>query len=177
MPARPTIYIASPLGFAATTRCYYDSVLLPAVAAAGFEALDPWGPSAAGDALTEALAIAGAVPRVAALQVANAALGEHNARLIEACAGVLAVLDGSDVDSGTAAEIGFASALPRPVIGLHTDLRQFADNEGTPVNLQVAAFIRRSGGAIARDLTAALDLLGRLLKLPPSGGDVAAMLH
>lgn len=36
---------------------------------------------------------------------------------------MVAIVDGSDVDSGTAAEIGIFAALGRPVIGYATDLR------------------------------------------------------
>jgi len=39
---------------------------------------------------------------------------------------VVAVLDGSDVDSGTAAEIGFAYAERKAIFGLLTDFRAYA---------------------------------------------------
>ncbi len=48
---------------------------------------------------------------------------------------VVAVLDGPDVDSGTAFEVGYATALGIPVIGLRTDYRPGADHG---VNLMVA---------------------------------------
>ncbi|KKG11760.1 nucleoside 2-deoxyribosyltransferase [Methanosarcina sp. 2.H.T.1A.6] len=47
---------------------------------------------------------------------------------------VVAVLDGVDVDSGTAWEIGYAYAKGKPVIGLRTDFRAFSDGI---VNLMV----------------------------------------
>lgn len=47
---------------------------------------------------------------------------------------VVAVLDGVDVDSGTAWEIGYAYARGKPVIGLRTDFRAFSDGI---VNLMV----------------------------------------
>lgn len=37
-------------------------------------------------------------------------VGESNRRAIDACAAVLAVLDGSEVDGGSASEIGYAFA-------------------------------------------------------------------
>ena len=61
---------------------------------------------------------------------------------------VLAVLDGTDVDSGTAAEIGYAFAKGRPILGYRGDFRLSADNEGSTVNLQVEYFITASGGTI-----------------------------
>lgn len=47
---------------------------------------------------------------------------------------VVAVLDGADVDSGTAWEIGYAYATEKPVIGLRTDFRTLSDGI---VNLMV----------------------------------------
>jgi nucleoside 2-deoxyribosyltransferase len=84
--------------------------------------------------------------------------------MIREAAGVLAVLDGYDVDSGTAAEIGYAAALGRPVVGLRSDLRITGDNEETLVNLQVEWFIAESGGDLATDLPGAIRTLVKLLR-------------
>ncbi len=48
---------------------------------------------------------------------------------------IVAVLDGTDVDSGTAWEIGYAYALGKPILGLRTDFRTLGI-EGT-VNLMI----------------------------------------
>jgi len=40
---------------------------------------------------------------------------------------VVALLDGADVDSGTAFEVGYACALGLPVIGVRTDYRESQD--------------------------------------------------
>ncbi len=48
---------------------------------------------------------------------------------------ILAVLDGPDVDCGVAWEMGYASGLNKPVIGVRTDLRQ-SQEQG--VNLMVS---------------------------------------
>ena len=48
---------------------------------------------------------------------------------------IVAVLDGADVDSGTAWEIGYAYALHKPILGLRTDFRTLGI-EGT-VNLMI----------------------------------------
>lgn len=48
---------------------------------------------------------------------------------------LVAVLDGADVDSGTAWEIGYAFAKGKPIIGLRTDFRTLGI-EGT-VNLMI----------------------------------------
>jgi nucleoside 2-deoxyribosyltransferase/predicted secreted protein len=42
---------------------------------------------------------------------------------------VVAVIDGSDVDSGTAWEMGYATALGKRVIAIRTDFRRYSDNE------------------------------------------------
>lgn len=48
---------------------------------------------------------------------------------------IAAVVDGTDVDSGTAWEIGYAYALGKPILGLRTDFRTLGI-EGT-VNLMI----------------------------------------
>ena len=80
-------------------------------------------------------------------------------------------LDGTDVDSGTAAEIGYAAALHKPVVGLRLDLRVTGDNEATIVNLQIEWFIRESGGRLldtnVDDAIAALTKVLRRMDLAP----------
>lgn len=65
---------------------------------------------------------------------------------------VVAVLDGADVDSGTAWEIGYAYARGKPVIGLRTDFRALSDGI---VNLMVEMSIV----ALARDEDELLKVL------------------
>jgi nucleoside 2-deoxyribosyltransferase len=93
-------------------------------------------------------------------------IGARNRRLLEEADAVLAVLDGPDVDSGTAAEIGWAAAHGRPVIGLRTDVR-LADHEAAIVNLQVEDFVVVSGGRLVTTLDDALAALAALSTLPP----------
>ena len=83
---------------------------------------------------------------------ANRETGAHNVQLIDDARAVVAVLDGSDVDSGTAAEIGYAAGKqhPVPIIGLRFDTRPSGDNRGATVNLQVEYFIELSGGIIVK---------------------------
>ena len=154
------LYVAGPLGFSEATRPFSEDVLLPRLRALGFEVLDPW---AGGAGIEAALRIADADERVAALRVANDAVGRANAEMIEASDGVFAVLDGSDVDSGTAAEIGYAAALGRPIVGWRSDFRSAGDNAGALVNLQVQHFVERTGGRIVvgllDDAAAALEEL------------------
>lgn len=153
----PRIYVASPLGFTDAGRMYSETVLLPAVRTAGFEPLDPWDVD---DDVVHVFGLERDDPeRRARLADINRLVGRRNAELIRSSAGVLAILDGDDVDSGTAAEIGYAAALSRPVVGLRSDLRISGDNEATLVNLQVEWFVLESGGSLATTLDDALAAL------------------
>ena len=78
----------------------------------------------------------------------NLEMGATNQAAIDRAPPCVAVLDGVDVDSGTAAEIGYAFARGKLILGYRGDFRLSADNEGSIVNLQVEYFIRRSGGDI-----------------------------
>ncbi|MBU4077572.1 MAG: nucleoside 2-deoxyribosyltransferase [Euryarchaeota archaeon] len=58
-----------------------------------------------------------------------------NEAAIESSDIIVAVVDGADVDSGTAWEIGYAYARGKPILGLRTDFRTLGI-EGT-VNLMI----------------------------------------
>ena len=155
---RARIYMASPLGFSQAGRHFYQHVLVPFVEDLGFEILDPW-------ALTDPKRIAAvqALPygpaRRDAWRTLNHEIGATNREAIDAADAVVACLDGVDVDSGTAAEIGYAFARRKLIVGYRGDFRLSADNEGSIVNLQVEHFIRESGGTIVEryeDLAPAL---------------------
>lgn len=75
---------------------------------------------------------------------------EMDLRAIEEADVVVAVLDGPDVDSGTAFEIGYATAKGKPVIGLKTDVRTFARME--EVNNMILQSVRK----IVRDFESLL---------------------
>lgn len=153
---QPPVYVASPLGFTEPGRAYNVAVIA-ALTEHGLQANDPW--AMPNNPIWAAREIAAGPERVAALQRANAEVGLYNERLIRDSVAMLAVLDGTDVDSGTAAEIGFAAALEIPVVGLRTDTRAAGDNDGAAVNLQVERFIYRSGGTITRSLPEAVTAL------------------
>jgi nucleoside 2-deoxyribosyltransferase len=142
---RPLVYVAGPGGFDAAGRRWHRHVC-EQLTSAGFGVSDPWAASA------DAFEAAGRLPpgdaRHEALIEANRSAGRKNASLIRSAAAVLALLDGVDVDSGTAAEIGYAAALGIRIVGYRTDWRTTGDNEAAPVNLQVASFIEASGGPL-----------------------------
>jgi nucleoside 2-deoxyribosyltransferase len=141
---RPRVYVAGPGGFDAAGRAWHRQVC-ERLGAAGFDVLDPW--FASQDQFRAAYALAPDA-RLAALRSANRAAGAMNASMIGAADAVLALLDGVDVDSGTAAEIGFAAAVGTLIVGYRTDWRTSGDNAAAIVNLQVEYFIDLSGGTI-----------------------------
>lgn len=157
MPGR--VYVASPLGFNEPGRHWAATVLHPRLVAAGWEVLDPWADQSGEVAAT--LARPPGQPRIDALRAMSRTIGARNRRLLAEADAVLAVLDGPDVDSGTAAEIGWAAARATPVVGLRTDFR-LADHEAAAVNLQVEDFVTCSGGRLVGTLDGALAALDEI---------------
>lgn len=155
------IYLAGPLGFSEAGRHFHTQVLVPALARYGHDVLDPWRLTDP-RAMAAALALPTGPRRRAALRRLNAEIGARNLAALDRCDAVVAVLDGVDVDSGTAAEIGYALAQGKPILGYRGDVRSAAENKELTVNLQVEYCIRRSGGSIARDLTTLLQRLRAL---------------
>jgi len=163
MPGAARIYMAGPLGFSEAGRHFHASILVPYVRALGYEVVDPW-------AIIEPAKVeaARALPpgpaRQSAWERLNHAIAARNCAAIDGAHGVIAVLDGPDVDSGTASEIGYAFARGKRIVGYRGDDRLSADNEASIVNLQVEYFIRESGGTIVnryQDLESTLRSLFR----------------
>ncbi|MFZ0088187.1 MAG: nucleoside 2-deoxyribosyltransferase [Solirubrobacteraceae bacterium] len=145
----PRCYIASPLGFTEGGIDYYRRVYLPALANV-VEPVDPW-------ALTSGEELADARARGRQRELALE-IGHRNERAIRSCALLAAHLDGQELDSGTAAEVGYGAALGLRCFGLRTDLRRSGE-EGVEINLQVQTFIADSGGCIVRSLAELVDAL------------------
>jgi nucleoside 2-deoxyribosyltransferase len=155
------IYTAGPLGFSEAGRAFHRDCVLAEVKRLGHQALDPWtltDPSR----IDAVLGMPYGEARRDAWRALNVEIANNNRAAIDACDLVFAVLDGVDVDSGTAAEIGYAFAKAKPIIGYRGDFRISADNEGSVVNLQVEYFIRQSGGEIILALAELEAALGRL---------------
>jgi nucleoside 2-deoxyribosyltransferase len=157
------IYMAGPFGFSEAGRHFHGTVLVPFVKGLGYEVVDPWS-------LTDSRRIE-AIERMPdgperrmAWRNFNREVGATNRAAIDGAQAVVAVLDGTDVDSGTAAEIGYAFARGKLIVGYRGDFRLSADNEGGTVNLQVEYFIHASGGTIVSryaDLETSLRRLRR----------------
>ena len=97
-------------------------------------------------------------------QKLNNIIGSNNTCAIEKANGVVAVLDGVDVDSGTASEIGYACARGKPILGFRSDFRLTGDNEGCTVNVQVEYFIEKSGGKVVTNLSKLKAELKRMFR-------------
>lgn len=144
-PARE-IYLASPLGFAQSTHAFMHDLVRDLRAV--ISVINPWDDVRFVDEFREIAKIDSVTERERRLGAINTELGRSNTESIQRSDAVFAILDGVDVDSGTAAEIGYAFATGKRVYGLRTDFRLAGDNAGSLVNLQVQYFIEASGGAI-----------------------------
>jgi nucleoside 2-deoxyribosyltransferase len=155
------VYLAGPLGFSEAGRYFYERKFIPAVKAQGFAVLDPWAltPQSEVDAVAN---MPDGPARREAWRKLNVKIAARNAAALDECDAVVAILDGVDVDSGTAAEIGYAFAKGKPILGYRGDFRLSADNEGATVNLQVEYFIRQSGGDIVSSLEKLPDGLEKI---------------
>ncbi len=154
------IYLAGPLGFSEIGHLA-KSDLIRLLVVMDYEVIDPFALAPADEiALIRQLHSLDA--QRAAWQNLNFRIGEINRKAIDDCDAVLAILDGTDVDSGTAAEIGYAYARGKPILGYRGDFRLAADNIGSTVNLQVEYFIVASGGSIVTKIADIFDALSRL---------------
>jgi nucleoside 2-deoxyribosyltransferase len=156
---RKRAYLASPLGFAASTQAFMAELVQALGEVVDVE--NPWdlGGPELGVAFARANTLPGYAERVAELHAIDMGIGAQNEAAIRRSDIVVAVLDGVDVDSGTASEIGFAFGLGKRSYGLRTDMRLAGDNLGATVNLQVQYWMEASGGALfekVEDLIAAL---------------------
>jgi nucleoside 2-deoxyribosyltransferase len=154
---RSRIYLASPLGFAESTRAFMDELqrrLNELV-----EVVNPWDDHRFDEEIRNALAVTDRSERLGRLARVNHELARANEERIRGCDAVVAVLDGVDVDSGTASEIGFAYALGKCVHGLRTDFRLTGDNEAAVVNLQVRYFIDAGGGQLVTSVDGLIEAL------------------
>lgn len=141
------IYLASPLGFAESTRSFME--LLAARLREHADVLNPWDKTELGALYPAVKHLPTHDERIARWQEINTQIGALNAEMIREADTIVAVLDGVDVDSGTATEIGYGYGTGKRIYGLRTDFRQTGENEGGLVNLQVRYFIDASGGAVA----------------------------
>jgi nucleoside 2-deoxyribosyltransferase len=145
------LYLASPLGFSPENAPYLKQIK-EALTSRGFEIFDPWEQQQFAGRIADAFREMNYPARVAAFGEIAREIGSCNEAGIRWADTLLAVLDGAEVDSGTAAEVGFGSALGKICYGLRTDLRDCGDFVGLPINLQILHFIEKSGGRMFRSM-------------------------
>lgn len=153
------VYLASPLGFTESTQSFMD-IIESLISECGFIVVNPWQMT---DPQQFEVTTQNIDKRRQTLHKLNMKVAAQNAEAIRECQIVMAVLDGTDVDSGTASEIGFAYALGKRIYGYRGDIRRSGDNDGSMVNLQVQYWIENSGGCIVTSLDAIRELL---IKVP-----------
>lgn len=143
----PKVYLASPLGFSPELKPYLQRVKAR-LHQLGYEIFDPWEQPFS-KAIRDASGIADHDERLAVYTRLAEDIGVANENGIRESDFLLAVLDGADVDSGTAAELGFGVGIGKQCHGLRTDWRDTGEF-GLPMNLQVLHFIETSGGTLFR---------------------------
>lgn len=125
-----TAYVASPYGFAESTRGWYETVLLPLVRR-HVEVIDPW----------VEVPIEHDEPRERWLELG----ARHLRNVSERADLVVAGLDQEPADAGTLVELAWAASRGIPVIAYRNDLRQSGE-EGLRYNLMIGAALRACGG-------------------------------
>ena len=152
------IYLAGPLGFSESGTEFHQKSVIKQLEEEGFKTLDPWQINE--ELVKQALS----TNTSESWHKANLELGENNKKAIDECDIVYANLDGADVDSGTAAEIGYAFAKSKIIIGSRSDFRLSSENIYAPVNVQVYYFIKQSGGEVYKSFKEAKEQLRKFIK-------------
>ena len=153
------IYLASPFGFSEAGRKFYYEEFIPLIIKRGLDVIDPWKLTPPAE-IKQIEAMDYGKEKRAAWQKQNLEMGKRNSEAIKSSDGMVAVLDGVDIDSGTASEIGYAYGLGKIILGYRGDFRLSSDNEGCIINLQVEYFIRDSGGEIVNTTEKLDEILG-----------------
>jgi nucleoside 2-deoxyribosyltransferase len=160
MADKKRIYLASPLGFAASTRGFMTETI--SLLSRLVSVVNPWDDTSFVAEFERAHSLTDINQRREAFHRINIGIGAKNERMIRSVDMLVAVLDGVDVDSGTAGEMGFAYGLGMPVYGLRTDFRVTGDNEAAGINLQLRYFIEQSGGAYFTTVDELIDGLRKV---------------
>ena len=104
-------YLASPLGFTDAGQEFMKQKLSPMLKNLGLTILNPWDSlEFTSIQMKKILTITNYDERVSHLKSLNNEIAKENEEMINKSDIIIAVLDGTDVDSGVAAEIGYAFA-------------------------------------------------------------------
>jgi len=71
---------------------------------------------------------------------------------------IVAVIDGADADSGTSWEMGYASALGKPIIALRTDFRSAGSHEKVNLMLEESAVVVTNMEELLEAITSPLTI-------------------
>ena len=136
----PTLYLANTLGFTAYGQKHLDKYIVPRLEKLGYDVIEPF--------TRNKLLLEECSGKELAFLI-----GQSNKDSIDKCDTLVAILDGTDIDSGVASEIGYAYARPGLIInGYRNNFRRAPDNEGIcDINLQIQYFIENSCGKIYSD--------------------------
>ena len=145
------VYVASPFGFSESGRLFLENQVHPFLEKLGLEVVSPWVLTDE-SLINKVSSLPFGLEKKERWSELNKTIAENNRLGIESSDYIFALLDGVDVDSGTASEIGFGYAKGKRIIGYRSDFRYSGDNEGAIVNLQVEYFIRDSGGDVFNTL-------------------------
>jgi len=160
------LYIAGPMGFSEAGRDFMYNRLMPAIKETGFSIIDPWKLTPQ-EQIDKILAMHLSPEKQKALADMNRKIGSKNEEGIRRAFGIVSMLDGPDVDSGTAGEIGFCYGLGKSVLGYRNDFRLSSENIGAKVNIQVEYFILNSpGGEIISSISELPSALTRIFGTP-----------
>jgi nucleoside 2-deoxyribosyltransferase len=157
--ARPRIYLANPLGFSELGRIALGEIC--ARLETDFEVIEPFAHSTdlgtqLQDLALQTLPLATLKEQMRSI---NSEIGERNKQALADSDIVVAILD--EPDPGTAAEVGYAFALGKPIWGYYGDFRLKGDNPAAQVNLQVQYFVEASGGKLCLTLDELINELNQ----------------
>ena len=85
---------------------------------------------------------------------------------LKSCDGIVAILDGTQVDDGTSWEIGFGYSRRYTIFGLRTDFRNAGDTKNSMMNAMIEEScygIYRDIDALVADLTEYVNLFKRVV--------------
>ena len=156
------IYLASPFGFSESGRKFYYEELIPLLIKEGYKVVDPWTLTPV-NKIKEVQGMEYGKDKKSSWQELNFEIASKNRDAIDSADLIIAILDGIDVDSGTASEIGYGFARGKKILGYRGDFRLSGDNEGAVVNLQVEYFIKESGGDIVTKIDDIPEVLAKLI--------------
>lgn len=153
----PKIYVAGPLGFSESGRFFYYQEFLPTLKELRYEIFDPWehSPKDKIEKLKNKESSLKVSEAQKDWQSINLEIGTNNVNILNEADGLIAILDGPDVDSGTAAEVGYFCGKhnnQRPILGYRSDFRLSSENIGGIINIQVEQFIYLTKGTIVANI-------------------------